>query len=168
MPEEPNREARVEALRARPPSRQSMNRAHLGNEMASLCDISIEPGWVGILEELYDTFVDLPAPPRIAQIKEKFGGLCVYADGGDADALNAIAAAEGRARRTCQVCGCRGSKRKNGGWYATLCDRHNQDGGQWRGPGADDHIPCWALHAIRRGDDLSVHLTAFPDGQGNR
>ena len=67
MPEEPNREARIEALMTRPPSRRSTDLAHLEGRRAEPCGLSIPPGWVGILEELYDTFEALPTPPGIIQ-----------------------------------------------------------------------------------------------------
>lgn len=62
-------------------------------------------------------------PVIIGQIKEKFGGLRFYYDGGDEFIRGAVRMAEYEASRTCEVCGAPG-KRRDGGWIRTLCDTH--------------------------------------------
>jgi len=62
-------------------------------------------------------------PVIIGQIKEKFGGLRFYYDGGDEFIRGAVRMAEYEASRTCEVCGTPG-KRRDGGWVRTLCDTH--------------------------------------------
>jgi hypothetical protein len=59
----------------------------------------------------------------IAQIKEKFGGLRFYYNGGDDVIDGMIRMAESWAVRTCEVCGESGIPR-SGGWIRTLCDTH--------------------------------------------
>lgn len=62
----------------------------------------------------------------VAQIKEKFGGLRFYYDGGDEYISGLVAMAEQWASRTCEECGSPGTHR-SGGWMRTLCDRHEQE-----------------------------------------
>lgn len=62
----------------------------------------------------------------VHQIKEKFGGLRFYYDGGDDYIHGMLAMAESWAACTCEVCGERGSLR-HGGWIRTLCDKHEEE-----------------------------------------
>ena len=59
----------------------------------------------------------------VAQIKEKFGGLRFYYDGGDDEIRGMVRIAEAWASRSCEECGALG-KRREGGWIRTLCDHH--------------------------------------------
>lgn len=59
----------------------------------------------------------------VAQIKEKFGGLRFYYDGGDDRVYGMVAMAESWADHTCEECGKPG-KSRNTGWIKTLCDEH--------------------------------------------
>lgn len=63
---------------------------------------------------------------RVAQIKEKFGGLRFYYDGGDDHISGMVTMAESWAHRTCEVCGNKGWQRE-GGWIRTLCDEHEAE-----------------------------------------
>jgi hypothetical protein len=64
--------------------------------------------------------------PTIMQIKEKFGGLRFYINGGDAAVENHIQFAEAMAGRTCEICGSPGEPR-NDGWVKTLCEKHHRE-----------------------------------------
>jgi hypothetical protein len=59
----------------------------------------------------------------IEQIKEKFGGLRFYHQGGDDTTSGMITMAETWASVSCEECGAPG-KRTSGGWIKTLCDFH--------------------------------------------
>jgi hypothetical protein len=59
----------------------------------------------------------------VAQVKEKFGGLRFYYDGGDEYVAGMVTMAEILAERTCEECGKPG-KQRQGGWIKTLCDEH--------------------------------------------
>ena len=59
----------------------------------------------------------------IAQIKEKFGGLRFYYDGGDDTVYGMVRMAESWAGRSCEECGAPG-KRTGEGWIKTLCGFH--------------------------------------------
>jgi len=67
-----------------------------------------------------------PIDVKIGQIKEKFGGLRFYYDGGDEYISGMVAMAEVWASRTCEVCGDPG-KSRSGGWIKTLCDKHDEE-----------------------------------------
>ena len=62
----------------------------------------------------------------VAQIKEKFGGLRFYYDGGDDEIRGMVRIAEAWASRSCEECGALGKSRQ-GGWIKTLCDTHEAE-----------------------------------------
>lgn len=62
----------------------------------------------------------------VAQIKEKFGGLRFYYDGGDEYISGMVRMAEAWAGNTCEECGVPGELR-GGGWLRTLCDHHEEE-----------------------------------------
>jgi len=64
-----------------------------------------------------------------AQVKEKFGGLRFYIDGGDDWVYGAISMAESMSYRTCEVCGAPG-KTRGTGWIRTTCDEHTKPGSE--------------------------------------
>ena len=61
----------------------------------------------------------------VAQIKEKFGTLRFYENGGDLYIAAYIQMAQALSARICEVCGNRGVVR-GGGWLRTLCDEHSE------------------------------------------
>jgi hypothetical protein len=63
-----------------------------------------------------------PEQVKIAQYKEKFGTLRVYADGSNDDVDGMIRFAEYLSSKTCQYTGEAGSTRNVGGWYITLSE----------------------------------------------
>lgn len=68
-----------------------------------------------------------PCPQVVAvQIKEKFGTLRFYVDGGDEVVQGMIRMAESMSGVTCEECGNPGRSR-NGGWIRTLCDHHEAE-----------------------------------------
>lgn len=62
----------------------------------------------------------------VEQIKEKFGGLRFYYQGGDEQIHGMVRMAEAWAGIACEDCGGIG-KRRSGGWVRTLCDLHETD-----------------------------------------
>lgn len=60
---------------------------------------------------------------EIQQIKEKFGGLRFYYEGGDDEISGMVRIAERWTNKTCETCGNKG-ERRSGGWIRTLCDFH--------------------------------------------
>jgi hypothetical protein len=59
----------------------------------------------------------------VTQVKEKFGTLRFYYDGGDDIIDGMVRMAEGMSGCTCEECGKPGGRR-SGGWIVTLCDEH--------------------------------------------
>ena len=62
----------------------------------------------------------------IEQIKEKFGGLRFYYQGGDDHISGMVTMAEVWAGHSCERCGDKGHRR-SGGWIRTLCDKHEAE-----------------------------------------
>jgi hypothetical protein len=62
----------------------------------------------------------------VEQIKEKFGGLRFYYQGGDDNVAGMVRMAEAWADIACEECGGIG-KRRSGGWIRTLCDIHEAE-----------------------------------------
>ena len=94
---------------------------------------AVGSGWWLILESLctnIQSHIDWKekqgqAIPQVVieQIKEKFGGLRFYHQGGDDTTDGMITMAETWASVSCEECGTPG-KRTSGGWIKTLCDFH--------------------------------------------
>jgi len=59
----------------------------------------------------------------VDQVKEKFGGLRFYYEGGDDVIDGMVRMAEGMSEVTCEVCGKPG-KSQGSGWIRTLCEEH--------------------------------------------
>jgi hypothetical protein len=70
--------------------------------------------------------IDLVPQVVVTQIKEKFGELRFYYDGGDEYVHGLVTMAEVWASSTCEVCGKQGTLR-TGGWLKTLCDEHHEE-----------------------------------------
>lgn len=102
---------------------------------------AVGKGWFPILEKLCDNIqshIDWKneqfhkynrgqSVPQVtvAQIKEKFGGLRFYYDGGDEQIYGMVRMAESWASVTCEQCGNVGKSRGGRGeWIRTLCDAH--------------------------------------------
>jgi len=90
-------------------------------------------GWFNIIDALCSNiqqYIDFkaernePVSQAVAfQVKEKFGGLRYYINGGDDTIDQLISFAEDMSYRTCDVCGNVGTVRDEG-WIKTRCDRH--------------------------------------------
>ena len=64
------------------------------------------------------------APLRVVQVKEKYGSLRMYVDGGTDEVEDMIDAAEAKSETICEVCGAPGSIHTIRGWDKTLCPFH--------------------------------------------
>jgi hypothetical protein len=97
---------------------------------------AVGAGWYPILETLctnIQSHIDWRVKqgkdcPQVVveQIKEKFGGLRFYYQGGDEEISGMVRMAEAFADSLCEECGTPG-KRRNGGWIRTLCDVHEAE-----------------------------------------
>jgi len=82
------------------------------------CDC--DDGWYDILDELCEEVKDVPGL-QFAQVKEKFGGLRVYPDGGTKEVYAAINEATNKSYETCEICGKPGKLDEERSWIRTLC-----------------------------------------------
>jgi hypothetical protein len=100
---------------------------------------AVGPGWWPIIESLcanIQSHTDWWNKNRetrpvveqviVEQIKEKFGGLRFYYQGGDDQISGMVRMAEEWAARHCEECGKPG-KSRSGGWIRTLCDEHEAE-----------------------------------------
>lgn len=73
---------------------------------------------------------DLPDPPEFVfmQIKEKFGGIRLYASGVDDFIDGVISMAERMSFTTCEQCGNIGRSGQRGSWCSTCCDKCAPEG----------------------------------------
>lgn len=84
-------------------------------------------GWKSLLENLFaDIRViaesDPSMPPvRVLQIKEKFGALRFYYDGGNNAVADAVRNAEHASYETCELCGSTKDVGHTSGWILTCC-----------------------------------------------
>ena len=82
-------------------------------------------------------------PVKFTQIKEKFGGLTIYYDGGNEYVRGLVGMAGCWSYNTCEKCGEKGSKRVKG-WITVLCDKCDNKGKR--------------LEALQRLSDLDQEL----------
>lgn len=97
---------------------------------------AVGKGWYPILERLckniqqhieWKNRTEQVVPQVVVeQIKEKFGGLRFYYQGGDDNVAGMVRMAEAWADIACEDCGGIG-KRRGGGWIRTLCDTHEKE-----------------------------------------
>lgn len=110
-----------------------MVQAGLGGDLTLLDEY--HKGWLNadafIAEALKKGIKELPPlVPQVvvSQVKEKFGTLRFYYDGGDDIIDGMVRMAEAMSAVTCEECGTPG-KIRHGGWIRTLCDVHAEQRG---------------------------------------
>ncbi len=117
---------------------------HADMKVTAMCwGFDVGDGWYQILDSLcgnIQNYIDWknrsaeagykdfkPVDQVVAvQVKEKFGGLRFYYEGGDEHISGMVRMAESWASVTCEECGESG-KMRNGGWIRTLCDKHEEE-----------------------------------------
>lgn len=100
------------------------NRETKGSCMVYGCEHG--DGWHGILRAACKKIADherlaIARTFRFVQIKEKYGTLRLYHDGGDSYCDGVVDMAEAMSAVTCEQCGAPG-KPNDGGWISTLCE----------------------------------------------
>lgn len=85
-------------------------------------------GWYGIIDKFCDKLtkyletVDI-GDVTFSQVKEKYGSIRVYTDGGDDVVYDMISDLEDESEKVCMMCGTTPSKIRNHcGWYTSMCD----------------------------------------------
>ena len=82
------------------------------------------PGWAQLLFAVRGLLTREYPDAKVAQVKEKFGGLLIYVDAEPEqydDINRVVSAAATMSYLTCEQCGHPGHQRP-GGWVKTLCD----------------------------------------------
>ena len=97
---------------------------------------AIGKGWYPLIEKLSETIQnhidskqkrgDECEQVVVEQVKEKFGTLRFYYQGGDEFISGAVWLAESMTSQLCEKCGGLG-KQREGGWIRTLCDVHEAE-----------------------------------------
>ena len=89
------------------------------------CDFfDVQVGWYPLIKNLIDELITLGWDKKVTQVKEKFGGLRFYINGGSDEIYNKITEAEKLSHETCELCGKKGELRTKIRWFTTLCDEH--------------------------------------------
>lgn len=107
----------------------------LGAQETLMCwGIEVGDGWYDIIDMLCsciknDVLYNQCPPVEAVQVKEKFGGLRFYVNGGNDRIDGMISLAESMSYRICETCGAPG-RPNSSGWISTLCepcrDKRNQ------------------------------------------
>jgi hypothetical protein len=98
-----------------------------GRMPVAMFGIECGEGWKGILEKLFDDIRSMSCanpgmpPVTVHQIKEKFGALRFYYDGGDENVAQAVRDAEHASYETCELCGTTENVGHTSGWILTCC-----------------------------------------------
>jgi hypothetical protein len=94
--------------------------------------IAVGKGWFDLLNQacrLIQSYCDWQKDvPQVKaqQVKEKFGGLRFYVQGGDDYTRGIVAMAEQMSGLTCEECGAPGTT-GGSGWINTLCETHRNE-----------------------------------------
>jgi len=105
--------------------------------------IETAPGWNNLIYEFFEKVSAMKLDNyKLMQIKEKFGGLRLYADGGNDEIRNLVSSFEQRASVTCESCGAVKSvgAASINGWLSVLCkpcyltevEKRNPDTKEWK------------------------------------
>lgn len=84
----------------------------------------VDAGWYLLIKNLIDELIKLGWDKKITQVKEKFGGLRFYINGGSNEIYEKINEYEKLSYNICELCGEKGELRTKIRWFTTLCDKH--------------------------------------------
>jgi hypothetical protein len=82
-------------------------------------------GWYDLIYDTCNKIKNLVGDDfRFVQVKEKFGGLEMYFDGGDDEIYDIISKANEKSFKICEECGTKGKLREDSGhWFVTMCNK---------------------------------------------
>lgn len=102
-------------------------------------------GWYWLLDMLCGSIqwrIDNPAHDKngpitveqviAVQVKEKFGGLRFYYEGGNNDIRSIVSFAEKQSNYICEVCGSTKNVGQTSGWITTLCKNCAAENKSWK------------------------------------
>jgi hypothetical protein len=87
--------------------------------------LGVGEGWLPLIKEMIDELLAAGWDRKLAQSKEKFGGLRFYIPSANDELHTIISKYERKSYDVCEKCGKEGQLRK-GGWIKTLCDEHSE------------------------------------------
>lgn len=92
-------------------------------------------GWFPLLDSISTLLTNQCRDQSIAsanviQVKEKFGSLRFYFNGGDAFCEGVVDMAESMSEQLCEICGAPGEINRLNGWLACYCPKHLPSGNQ--------------------------------------
>jgi hypothetical protein len=90
--------------------------------ITNAASFDIQPGWYPLVKELIVDLIALGWNKQITQVKEKYGTLRFYINGGTDAIWDRIEKAEADSEFICEVTGKPGKLREDIGWLRTLCD----------------------------------------------
>jgi hypothetical protein len=105
----------------------------VAEELPTICDgferlRYIPAGWHDVvyaaLTKIEEVAVANNLKTKVAQIKEKDGGLAFYVDNSTSEVDTIVEKAVTSCYHTCEKCGKYGMIRSDIGWYQTLCEDH--------------------------------------------
>lgn len=82
----------------------------------------VEGGWFPLIKDLITDLIDLGWNKEVCQVKEKFGGLRFYINGGTDVMFYRIHKAETESLKICEITGKIGELRTDLSWWRTLSD----------------------------------------------
>ena len=102
-------------------------RGHKKSLQQSLMAFGFEhsDGWFNLiytLSEKLTKFKDV----EVAQVKEKYGSLRYYVNGGNEEVEDLIEKAELQSETTCEICGKEGKIKEFCGWFKCRCEEHKE------------------------------------------
>jgi len=120
-------------------------------------------GWFDLLDQLCDMInwdVNNNRAPavEITQVKEKFGTLRFYYNGGNERIDGYVGFAEQLSGITCEVCGSRG-KLRGGSWMRTLCDEHAEGKEEHKWPTEEDIAKTIYIEKVKHAESLDIPCT---------
>ena len=113
-----------------------VNRNKSMQETAMCWGFSCGDGWFDLIDELCDSiqsYIDnnsrqdrIIPQVIVEQVKEKFGTLRFYYQGGNDTIHGMVWFAESMSGKICEVCGNPGTRQSGNGWIYTACKAHSQ------------------------------------------
>jgi hypothetical protein len=89
-----------------------------------LYGFSCGDGWYTLIDVISELLTKHDQGIYAVQVKEKFGGLRFYHNGGDNYTSGVRRVAEMLSNHICEVCGAQGFLNRNVGYWSTLCAEH--------------------------------------------